>query len=180
MPVALSKSLSLIPIAIKDYPMLYELMERIYPPAYNYLWPDNSAWYLKTIYGKDGVVRDLKDQNGFFYFIEAKGEIEGILKIQEDTPYPDQPFRKATRLHRIYLSEKTQGTGIGKQLLQYVEKLALKNGSELLWLDCMDSKLQALRFYEKHGFQKGRLTFLDYKLIKKGYNGMYLMWKPVV
>ena len=77
------------------------------------------------------------------------------------------------------LSEETQGKGISKQLMRYIENRAINNGSELIWLDCMDSKIQAMRFYEKNGFQKGSLTFLNYELIKDGFNGMYLMWKSI-
>jgi len=180
MPIVISNSIILKTITIEDYSSLYELMERIYPPAYNYLWSDKGEWYLHEIYGKKQVAIDLEDKHSSFYFIEVDGQKEGVLKIQEDVPYPDILEKKATRLHRIYLSEKTQGKGISRQLLSYVEKRAIENGSDLIWLDCMDSKKQAMRFYEKHGFQKGRLTFLDYKLIKKGYNGMYFMWKSVV
>ena len=180
MPIIISNSLALQTITMEDYSILFELMERIYSSAYNYLWPDNGRWYLDNIYGKESVIKDLEDNHSSFYFVKVDGQIEGVLKIQEDVPYPDIPNKKATRIHRIYLSEKTQGKGISKQLLSYVEKRAIENGSDLIWLDCMDSKMQALRFYEKNGFQKGRLTFLDYKLIKDGYHGMYLMWKSIV
>ncbi len=180
MSIEISKSVVLKTITMDDYATLLQLMQRIYPPAYNYLWPDNGEWYLNEIYGAGQVEEDLGDRHSSFYFVEVEGRKEGILKIQENIPFPDMPDKKATRLHRIYLSEKTQGRGISSALLNYVEKRAIDNGSVLIWLDCMDSKIQALRFYEKNGFQKGRLTFLEYKLIKKGFHGMYLMWKSLV
>jgi len=179
MSIVISNSVVLDSITMNDYSLLYKLMERIYPPSYNYLWPDNGRWYLNYIYGEEHFTNDLEDKSSSFYFVKVDDEIEGILKIQDDVPYPEIPHKKATRLHRIYLSEHIQGIGISGQLLNYVEKRAAENGCDLVWLDCMESKKQALRFYEKHGFQMGSLTFLDYELIKKGYNGIYFLWKSI-
>ena len=51
---------------MEDYSILHELMVRIYPPAYTYLWPDNGEWYIQTFYGKEQVKNDLEDSHSSF------------------------------------------------------------------------------------------------------------------
>lgn len=178
MNLKLSEEVSLSEIQIKDYKELFDLMSRIYPPAYQYLWNDDCSWYLNHVYSREVILKDI-EENGLFYFVIVEGEMEGILKIQENTPYPDQPNLKATRLHRIYLSEAVQGKGVSKLLMQFVLNIAKENSSELLWLDCMDSKHQALKYYMKNGFQKGTLSQLNYDLLIDESRGIYLMWKEI-
>lgn len=175
----LSESISLRLISIDDYESLRSLMWKIYPPAYQYLWTDDCSWYLDYLYSKSSVQKDLNDESSNLYFVLNEGKEVGILKIQPNAPFPDLPNVKATRLHRIYLDKDTQGKGVSSILMAYVEELACKNESKLLWLDCMDSKHQALRYYEKHGFQKGSLSQLDFELLIDEYRGIYLMSKEL-
>ncbi|MFT6335048.1 MAG: GNAT superfamily N-acetyltransferase [Halioglobus sp.] len=173
----ISDQIQLAEIKISDYQELYNLMSRIYPGAYQYLWEDDCSWYLNHIYSIEAVTKDIDEVQSLFYFVIVEGKKIGILRIQLDKPYPDQPELRATRLHRIYLAEEIQGKGVSKLLMQYVIDIAKENGSELLWLDCMDTKHQALKYYEKNGFKKGTLSFLDFELLIDKYRGIYLMCK---
>lgn len=179
MVIELSKEVFLTEIQIKDGQDLFELMSKIYPAAYQYLWNDDCSWYLNKLYSQDQIAKDIEEENGVFYFVEVAGVKEGILKIQINTPYPDIPELPATRLHRVYLSESTQGKGISKLVMSYVEDISRSIGSKILWLDCMDSKHQALNYYTKHGFLKGSLSTLDYDLLIDKYRGIYLMYKTL-
>ncbi len=174
----LSEEVSLREIHIRDYEELYDLMSRIYPPAYQYLWNDDCSWYLNHVYSREVVLKDINEK-GLFYFVIVEGKMEGILKVQVDISYPDQPEKKATRLHRIYLSEEVQGKGVSKLLMEFVLNVAMGNNSEILWLDCMDTKHQALNYYLKNGFQKGTLSQLDFDLLIDESRGIYLMWKEI-
>jgi len=179
MTLKISEEISLVEIEIRDYQELFDLMSRVYSKAYQYLWNDDCRWYLNHVYGQKAVLKDIMEENSFLYFVTVGGEKKGILKIQIDKPYPDQPELKATRLHRIYLAEEIQGKGVSKVLMQYVLSVAKENNSEILWLDCMNTKHQALNYYIKYGFQKGTLSALDFELLKDEYRGIYLMWKRI-
>ncbi|MFT4534886.1 MAG: ribosomal protein S18 acetylase RimI-like enzyme [Saprospiraceae bacterium] len=178
MTLKISEEVSLVEIGINNYQELYDLMCCVYPPSYQYLWRDDCSWYLNHVYSREAVVKDINDK-GLFCFVVVEGKKKGILKIQIDQPYPDQSEVKATRLHRIYLAEEIQGKGVSKLLMQFVSNVAKENNSEILWLDCMDSKQQALKYYIKYGFQKGPLSKLDFELLIDEYRGIYLMWKRI-
>ena len=179
MQIKLTESLSLEPITMDSYDELCQLMERIYPPAYKYLWDDDGQWYLQHMYNKTNVKLDIEEENSVFYFVNFHNKKSGILKLQYGSPYPDMPTKKALRLHRIYLSEEVQGKGISGSIMDYVLNLANQQEAEIVWLDCMDTKEQALRYYMKHGFQKGTLSQLEYELLHKDKRGIYLMWKEM-
>ena len=56
-------------------------------------------------------------------------------------------------MHRIYLSQESQGTGIAQQLLKWIEQKSRENGIEYIWLEAMDTKERAIQFYKKSGFK---------------------------
>ena len=48
--------------------------------------------------------------------------------------------------------EEFQGKKIGKQILLEALKLANQRGKEYIWLGVWQKNIDAIRFYEKHGF----------------------------
>ncbi len=54
-----------------------------------------------------------------------------------------------------------QGLGLGRELLEAVEKHAIENGFERLFLYTTNFSLDAIRLYEKSGFERGRDTSAD-------------------
>lgn len=58
-----------------------------------------------------------------------------------------------TKIHKIYLLPETQGRGFGRALIEYVERLALREGQQRLRLD-VNHQNAALGFYERLGFEK--------------------------
>ena len=101
-----------------------------------------------------------------------------LLKLSGEALLGQKPFGVDPDV-LIYLAEEIQGKGVSKLLMQYVIDIAKENGSELLWLDCMDTKHQALKYYEKNGFKKWTLSFLDFELLIDKCRGIYLMCKAL-
>lgn len=52
----------------------------------------------------------------------------------------------------LWVSESARGTGVGKELMERAEKLALERECKKIWLDTFS--FQALGFYESLGFRK--------------------------
>ncbi|PHO00494.1 GNAT family N-acetyltransferase, partial [Rhodobacteraceae bacterium 4F10] len=100
-----------------------------------------------------------------YYFILYKEEIVGVFRILWDRKLPGLENRKSLKLHRIYLHKNTQGKGVGKQLLAWLEEEARKKQYELIWLDTMDEQPQAFEFYKKLGYQYHSHCFLDFELL---------------
>jgi len=72
----------------------------------------------------------------------------------------------------IFVDEKARGEGIGRELMQRAEALALRQGCETIYLDTFD--YQAPGFYEKLGFK----TFGTLNDYPTGHQRFYLV-KPI-
>ncbi len=56
---------------------------------------------------------------------------------------------------------RVQGLGVARKLLEAVEQYAIESGSERLFLYTTHFSKDAIRLYEKNGFERGRDTSAD-------------------
>lgn len=87
---------------------------------------------------------------------------------------------KQVKLHRIYLHPKTQGNGLGKKLLSWLEKEAKQKGYKIIWLDAMDEQPQAFQFYKKRGYKYHSHTFLPFELLYDEVRKMSQIYKKII
>lgn len=170
--IVINSNLKLIPIQNTQSQLLKRLMKEVYPLAYSHFWQDNGNWYVNTQYAQDNILKELKEPNTDYYFVELKGEFIGNFRIVWDCKLPNHPLKKAVKLHRIYLHKNTQGQGVGKNLMQWLIKTSKEKQYQMLWLDAMDMKPQAFQFYNKLGFNYYSHCFLDFPLLKDTHRKM--------
>lgn len=175
--IKISKHLKLQEITIDKHLVLYNLMNEIYPPEYNHFWLDDSSWYINSQYSKENLQKELLEENQEYYFVVFKDEVVGILRLLFDVRMKNFPDKKSIKLHRIYLHNKVQGNGIGKAVLNYVESVTKENNYTFLWLEGMEKKPSAIKFYEKFGFTKGDEYLYEFDLLKKEYQKMIAVYK---
>ena len=60
----------------------------------------------------------------------------------------------ALELERIYIIKEFQGRKIGQKLLQRAMKIGFERNKAYLWLGVWEKNVDAIRFYQKHGFVK--------------------------
>lgn len=163
----------------QNYTDLFALMKEIYPLAYSHFWKDKGDWYINSQYSKDHILKELSQENADYYFVIYNDEIIGNLRIIWDEKLEGLADKKQVKLHRIYLHQKTQGKGIGKNILLWLEKEAIKKGYEIIWLDAMDEQPQAFLFYKKQGFKYYSHTFLPYNLLFDKVRKMSQVYKKI-
>ena len=175
----LSDAISLVRMREEDQPDIFTLMQTIYPPVYEHLWEDGGLAYVESVYGEANFQRELLLENTYSWRVQVDGELCGVLRIILDRKSPDFPDRPTMKLQRIYLHPDTHGKGLGKKIMDWVVDQSKEEGKDLLWLECMDSQPQAIRFYEKMGFQRGGAFEFPFDKMKKEFRGMIRMWKEV-
>ena len=175
----LSEDLSLQKLTSADQPELIELMREIYIPSYKHIWSDSGEWYLQQMYNPETFKKDLDDPKSHYYFVLSEGWKIGILKYS----YPESPelvdFPNSLKLHRIYISKEYQGKGIAAQLMKRVESIARERNLNYIWLEVMDTQLQAQLFYRKMGFEWLFTYHLDYKKLLPKYRGIQILRKSL-
>jgi diamine N-acetyltransferase len=171
--------LNLIPVKPENQRTLFTLMNEVYRYSYRQIWKDEGDWYVNLIYGEENVEKELGRSRSHYFFVEWKEEKIGILKY--DFPFsPTQiQLSGAMKIHRLYLHPKAHGKGIAERLIEHSEKIARQHHLETLWLEVMESQVQAKRFYEKCGFKPVYAYQLDFERIFPEYRGVEI-WKKEV
>ncbi len=164
-------------ILLSDHSILWDLMQKIYPPAYAHFWKDGGKSYLEKLYSEENLERELAQANCFYAFVKYAGETVGILKVLENEPMPPFLHIPMTMLQRIYLAQSVQGKGVGSEILKYTEEKFCAADGRPLWLEVMDTQEQALKFYKKAGFvRQAKFTF-DSQIMHENRRGLYRMMK---
>jgi len=176
----LSPDLYLRPIRPEDHPRHLALMQRIYPQAFAYLWPDDGAWYVDRTHGEAPFLADLATDDAHYQHVFFRNELIGIFRLKLDAENPDFPGQPALKLDRVYLDDAVRGHGIGTALIDYAKAETKRLGKSLLWLERMDSNDATIGFYRKCNFVEGGQFRLPFELMYTEFRGMYrLSWsKP--
>jgi GNAT superfamily N-acetyltransferase len=175
--IKITEDLQLRTIFSSDTEALSKLMTDIYYATYRQFWTDNGDWYVKTQYSKESLLKELSEEKAENYFILFKDEIIGNFRVVWDEKLASLSEEKQVKLHRIYLHQKTQGSGIGKKLLSWLDKKAIKKGYEIIWLDAMNGQPQAFQFYKKLGYKYHSHVFLTFSFLRESVREMSQLYK---
>lgn len=104
-----------------------------------------------------------KDYGLHRYLVLVEDKIAGTICIRF-------PWLRGPYIELLGLDSKYRGFGIGKQLLEWVEKEARRE-SKNLWVVSSSFNHKAIQFYEKQGFSK---IGVIQGLIKPNYDEMLL------
>ena len=177
--IKISDTINLIMITLNDSDTLLKLMHTIYIPPYKHLWQDGGLWYVQNTFNSVVLKEELSKKNAAYYFVEYQNKRIGILRLIHNVPLKDFENKKVTKLHRIYLDPKIHGKGIGKLLMDWSSQEAIKNNSQLIWLEAMDTQEQALKFYKKLGYQIPGDFKLEFDLLYEHLRGLHRMYLPL-
>ncbi|MBY6052878.1 GNAT family N-acetyltransferase [Cytobacillus firmus] len=96
---------------------------------------------------------------GETYFAEINGEAVGVYILLATRP-------GTCEIINIAVSEKYQGEGIGRKLLEHAIELAFQGGYKTLEIGTGNSSIGQLAFYQKCGF---RITGVDRDFFVRHY-----------
>jgi ribosomal protein S18 acetylase RimI-like enzyme len=134
---------SLRPAQTKDIPRIAALGSQVFASTFGYSMPaPDLEVYLNSAYSPSSIAADLANPDttinvacnnldsviGFVQLTE--GTIEDCLKGTE----------KPVELQRLYVSQEYHGEGIGRKLVDCVEKLARERGFVTMWLGVVSIK----------------------------------------
>jgi diamine N-acetyltransferase len=177
----------------KDVAELSDIAHRAYIDHYTYLWQDEGEWYVGKMYAEAQLLSEIQDSNVAYYIVSQNKIPLGFIKLKKDYPLSigasgltfghgegsKIALPNALYIDRIYFVEEATGKGIGKVCFDFIEKIALTEKKDSLWLMAMDSSIDAIRFYEKQGFEKCGSWALDFDIMKPELRGMGIFYKKL-
>ncbi|MBT8274188.1 MAG: GNAT family N-acetyltransferase [Bacteroidia bacterium] len=116
--------------------------------------PKDFQDYIKEAFSRESIAGQLNNPDSLFYFAYLDDELIGYFKLNSKAAQTESMDGDSIELERIYILESYQNKGLGNQLLNEIIKIAKANNHEVLWLGVWEKNTAAIRFYERHGFQK--------------------------
>ena len=126
--------------------VIRELAHAIWPAAYkDILSTEQISYMLERIYNELTLRENL--EHGHKFLLIGDPEPRGFAVYEHYWRN-----ERITRIHKIYILPQLQGKGVGKQLLTYIESLAVAEKMDKISLNVNRSN-KALFFYQKNGFE---------------------------
>jgi ribosomal protein S18 acetylase RimI-like enzyme len=127
--------------------IIRDLAYKIWPSTYGkILSQEQLNFMLAKFYNLNYLENQLINENQVFLLIEENDKYLGFCAYELNCESSNK-----TKLHKIYVLPETQGKGIGKILLNEVEKIALENNNLSLFLN-VNRYNNAQEFYKKQGY----------------------------
>ncbi|KAE8451084.1 hypothetical protein EG329_004756 [Mollisiaceae sp. DMI_Dod_QoI] len=166
----------------QDAEAIATLGASVFATSFGYsLPPADLAAYLLTSYSTPAITQDLTNPR-----------ITILVATSPIHPYPIVGFSQLNRLstepcitasqapnpvelQRLYVSPDFHGGGVGKMLVEGIERIGREEGYETLWLGVWEENFKAQGFYGRcgfekcgmHGFKMGECVQMDW-IMKKG------------
>lgn len=124
-----------------DIPAIIALQTQIWEPTYRtILSPEQIEYMFEHLYSPGALTGQMTTGRQTFILAEAdtelpEPELVGFASFGLARDVADLPVGQAFRLHKIYVLAGTQGSGVGRQLLNEVELRCWQDGGNELLLN---------------------------------------------
>jgi ribosomal protein S18 acetylase RimI-like enzyme len=154
-PALSPATLVIRPAGEADIPELRALAERIWRSSYAALLvPGQIDYMLAWMYAPETIAHEMAE--GVVW--ETAWLDDRMVGFHSCTP---EPQAHQLKLNKLYLLPELQGQGLGQQLLEHVNQLALQCGATQVWLQVNKQNLRAIRSYERAGYAVERSAVFD-------------------
>ena len=84
---------------------------------------------------------------GEFWVIESQGQVVGTAGY-----YPFHRGEQAVEIRKMYLLPQVRRSGLGRFLLQELEKAIAAKGFQQIWIETASVLVEAIKLYESSGY----------------------------
>lgn len=134
-------------VTSEDLQVVKDLAYSTWPDTFkDILSPEQITYMLNWMYDLGTLKKQATSGHQFFVFYDH-GKALGFIGVE-----PNHPKDGELKIHKLYVLPDTQGSGIGKQLIQKASELARSMGIHSLVLN-VNRFNKAVEFYKHLGFQ---------------------------
>lgn len=121
---------------------------------------ENMNAYLERAFNHEQLEKELSNVYSNFFFVYFNNELAGYLKVNTNHAQSEQMGNDSLEIERIYIKNKFQKHGLGKNLLNKAFETAMEQNKKKIWLGVWEKNENAIAFYKKLGFvQTGAHSF---------------------
>lgn len=108
--------------------------------------------FLQETYGPEIQAKEIADPDTEHLLAWRGGHIRGFVKLGLERTGHALPGRPAVELHRLYVAQDEQGSGMAHALLDWAVRRARERGALDMTLSVFSENHRARRFYARYGF----------------------------
>jgi len=147
--------ISIRPITKEDLPALQNIGQVTFSETFDGLnTPSNMMKYLNDKFNLKQLISEFENEKSQFFFAEKDGETIGYLKVNIGDAQTENVLKDALEIERIYVLKSYHGKNVGKLLFDKAVAIAKEKKISEIWLGVWENNFRAVKFYEKHGFEK--------------------------
>ncbi|BFM44718.1 GNAT family N-acetyltransferase [Flavobacterium sp. CFS9] len=133
---------------VSDIKQIQHIVDITWPITYGEILSKEQLDYMLALfYSEEALTEQFAKGEQLFYRVDEGASTVGFIGIEHQ--YKGQAI---TKIHKIYLLPETQGKGIGKKVMEEIERLGAENNSNALSLN-VNRFNPAIGFYKKIGFE---------------------------
>lgn len=140
----MNQNIKIRPIEKKDNPLLSSVIKGVFiehgVTRPGTVFTDPTTDYLFELF---------QTEKSFCWVAEEAGEILGCCGIYPTKGLPNG----CVELVKFYLSKKSRGKGVGKNLMYHCENTAINLGFQQMYIESLPEFDKAVGMYEKSGYQ---------------------------
>jgi len=157
----------------ENFTAIRAIAKEVWPIAYGVILSEAQLDYMmEMMYSIDSLQLQVHEKKHHFILATENNQTLGFASYEFN--YGETP---KTKIHKIYILSTQQRKGIGKMLIDYIEKEAKKHHQEALLLN-VNKYNAAQDFYKKMGF------VIDHEVVIEIGNGYvmddYVMQKIIL
>ncbi|TGD82334.1 GNAT family N-acetyltransferase [Hymenobacter wooponensis] len=115
---------------------------------------DNMRAYLEEGFSAAKLTAELQNPESTFYLAELNSTVIGYLKVNTGAAQTEQQSAASLEIERIYVLQAYHGKKVGQVLYEQAMQLATQAQVDFVWLGVWEQNAQAIRFYQKNGFDE--------------------------
>ncbi|GAA4806778.1 GNAT family N-acetyltransferase [Olivibacter ginsenosidimutans] len=139
--------IEIIAANIQDIKIIQEIAYNTWPTTFGtILSPEQITYMLDMMYSQASLTKQLTDLQHHFLLAKQAETVVGFVSYE--TPYRGL---SQTKIHKIYILPTTQRSGVGRKLMDEVERIARNKGDRQLLLN-VNKFNTAENFYKQLGF----------------------------
>lgn len=136
--------------------IIQALSDKIWPHTFqNILTEEQIGYMMDMMYSTSSLEKQMDELNHHYILAEDSGEYVGYTSYELN-----YKGTTTTKIHKIYILPSLQGKGIGRFLVETVEKTARQNKNNELSLN-VNRFNKALDFYKRIGFEVVKSEDID-------------------
>jgi ribosomal protein S18 acetylase RimI-like enzyme len=134
------------PASTPDIPLIRELTYKVWPQTYTpILAKEQIDYMLDMMYSPAALEQQMNNKH---YFIIARDENDMPVGFASYSEMKKEIFK----LHKLYVLPQKQGSGVGRELLEFITNDIKFMGAKALDLNVNRHNHNAKAFYEKNSF----------------------------